>query len=84
MENEIFGFHYDGAEGKVVKWEVGTTDSTLCPVVSFSISGVKPSGVSAIMLVFFLFENGHFPDANFPTAPNDVLLARIHVCHNPH
>ena len=53
MENEIFGFHYDGAEGKVVKWEVGTTDSTLCPVVSFSISGVKPSGVSAIMLVFF-------------------------------
>jgi hypothetical protein len=51
MENEINGCHYDGPEGKVVKWKVGTTESTLCPAVSFGISGVKPSGFSAIVLV---------------------------------
>jgi len=33
MKNEIYGCHYDGPEGKVVKWVVGTTDSTRCPVV---------------------------------------------------
>ena len=31
-----------------MKWKVGTSDSTLCPVVGFDISGVKPSGFSAV------------------------------------
>lgn len=83
MENEIYGCHYDRPEGEVVKQEVGTTDSKLCPVVGFGISGVKLSGFSAIVLVSLLFDSGHFQDANFPTAPIGVLLARIHVCHNP-
>ena len=66
-----------------MKWEVGTTDSTLCPVVGFGISGVKPSGFCASVLVSLFFDGGHFQDANFPSAPIGVLLARIHVCHNP-
>jgi hypothetical protein len=83
MENEIYGCHFYGPEGKIVKWEVDKTDSTLCTVVGFCISGVKPSGFSAIVLVIMFFDSGHFQDANFPTAPICVLLARIHVCHNP-
>jgi len=37
-----------------VKWKVGTTDSTLCPVVGFDISSAKYSGFSASVLVCFL------------------------------
>jgi hypothetical protein len=51
MENEINECYYEESERKVVKWEVGTTESTLYPAVRFGISGVKPSGFSAIMLV---------------------------------
>jgi len=83
MENEIYGCHYDGSERKVVKQEVDTTDSALCPVVGFGISGVKPPGFSAIMLVNLFYYSGHFQDTKFPTAPIGVLLARIHDCHNP-
>jgi hypothetical protein len=82
MENEINGCHYDGPERKVVKWEVATTESTLCPAVGYGISGVKPSGFSAI--VSMLEDRGQFQDANFPNASIGVLLARIRIYSNPY